>query len=327
MADAVTDAAIGWLVQLRSGEATAADRAAFDAWLARDARHRQAWERLAGPVDGAFGIARAAAARVPAQADAVAAALARVAAQNRQRRRVLRGALALAGVGASTALVAERFVPLEHLLADHSTGTGARASFALADGSSLLLNARSAADSTVDAEGRLLRLRNGACIATVQADALRPFEAQCRDGSVQVAAGTSARFLLRQDATRSLAVALQGRIALASADDAAHALLVAGEASWLTPAALAPAPETVAGATGWQQGRFIADDQPLGDVVDALRAYRPGVLRMSPQAARLRVYGSYPLDDSDRALAILADTLPVVVHRHSGGWLVRIEAA
>ncbi|MNY74104.1 fec operon regulator FecR [compost metagenome] len=68
-------------------------------------------------------------------------------------------------------------------------------------------------------------------------------------------------------------------------------------------------------------------DRPLGEVIAALRAYRTGFVRISPEAAALKVYGSYPLDDSAAALASIAETLPVAVHVHPGGWLVRIELA
>jgi transmembrane sensor len=66
--------------------------------------------------------------------------------------------------------------------------------------------------------------------------------------------------------------------------------------------------------------------QPLSEVVQALRPYRHGFIRISPAAARLQVLGAFPLDDSDRVLDALEQTLPIRVTRH-GGWLVSIEAA
>jgi transmembrane sensor len=69
-----------------------------------------------------------------------------------------------------------------------------------------------------------------------------------------------------------------------------------------------------------------AHDQPLGEVVEALRAYRTGFIRISSQAAALRVYGSYALDDGERALAALAETLPISVRVFQRGWLVMIDA-
>lgn len=323
-----TDDAIGWLVLLRSGEATAADQNAFDDWLRRSPAHGAAWQRLAGPVDGAFAAARALNQRVPGQADTIAQALADAATHAQRRRRMLRGALALGGIGLGTGLLAQRFTPLQDALADLRTGTGERRRFALADGSTLLLNARSAVDVAYTGSQRAVRLRSGECIASVQPDTLRPFVALCQHGSVHVPPGAAAtRFLLRQEADRSLAVALQGSVELAPADaPGARQPLAPGQAAWMTPTGTTPGTEAAPTAAVWQQGLFVVNDRPLGEVVDALRPYRHGLLRITPEAARLRVHGSYPLDDTGRALAIIADTLPVAVHVYRGGWLVRIEA-
>lgn len=327
-ASGATQDAIGWLVLLRSGEATAADRRAFDDWLHRDTEHRHAWQRLAGPVDGAFAAARSVAQRAPGQADAIANALAHASTLAQRRRRVLRGALALGGVGVATGFIAQRVTPLQDTLADLHTRTGERRSFTLADGSSVLLNARSALDVAFSDTARAVHLRRGACIATVQPDPLRPFSAHCAQGHVQVAAGAAARFLLRQDEGRSLVAALEGPLELAAARGGSTQRLRAGGAAWLGgDDAIAPAPEAAITAPAWQQGLFVVNDQPLGTVIDALRPYRRGLLRIAPEAARLRVHGSYPLDDTDRALAIIGDTLPVQVHVHSAGWLVRIDVA
>jgi transmembrane sensor len=85
--------------------------------------------------------------------------------------------------------------------------------------------------------------------------------------------------------------------------------------------AVAPSLRTRA---SWTDGRVDVRDEPLGDLIDALRPYRAGLLRISPQAARIRVYGSFPLDDSDRTLVSLSETLPIRVDSF-GGWLTRID--
>lgn len=329
--DTVTLEAIDWMVLLRSGEATPAERSAFDAWVQRDERHGAAWQRLAGPVDGAFAVVRAFNQRTSDQADTLAEVLADTAAQATRRRGMLRGALAVGGIGVGAALVAQRFMPLQDTLADLRTGTAERRSFTLADGSTLLLNARSAADVGF-ADGlhkvRQVHLRDGELIADARPDAQAPFTVLCRHGSVHaLPSDGSTRFLLRQDGTRSLVAALQGHVALAT-DIRPRRLLAAGEAVWFCPAGIeAAAPGAAANAATWQAGNVAVYDQPLGDVVAALRPYRRGFLRISREAAALRVYGSYPLDDTDRALATIGETLPVVVHVHPGGWLVRIDVA
>lgn len=45
------------------------------------------------------------------------------------------------------------------------------------------------------------------------------------------------------------------------------------------------------------------------------------LLRVSSEAARLRVTGSFALDDSERTLAALAETLPIAVRRRTDYWV------
>ncbi|MNT77877.1 fec operon regulator FecR [compost metagenome] len=69
---------------------------------------------------------------------------------------------------------------------------------------------------------------------------------------------------------------------------------------------------------------LVVHDEPLGAVVDALRPYRRGFIRITPAAARLRVLGAFPLDDTDRTLESLRQTLPIEVSA-PGGWMVNID--
>jgi len=49
----------------------------------------------------------------------------------------------------------------------------------------------------------------------------------------------------------------------------------------------------------------------LADFLVQLSRHRPGVVRCDPAVAELVVSGVYPLDDTDRVLAALAQALPV----------------
>ncbi|MNP59868.1 fec operon regulator FecR [compost metagenome] len=75
----------------------------------------------------------------------------------------------------------------------------------------------------------------------------------------------------------------------------------------------------------WSRGVLVAEDMPLGQVIDTLRDYRYGHLSMDPALGSLRAVGTYPLLDTDRALAMLERALPVRVVR-TLPWWVSIEA-
>lgn len=252
--DYATEAAIDWLVLMRSGAATATERRELEEWLARSPDHQRAWLGLAGRVDAAFAPAREVNQRHPGQADALASALVGSAAWSRRRRRLLQGALAVGGMGVATGLLIDRQIPLGDLLSDWQTGTGERRDIELADGSRLLLNARSAADSAMTDAHRGLRLWRGEVIVDAVAGA-RPFVLAGAHGSLWVEARQPARILLRQEEERSLAVAWRNPITLASVGGR-NRLLQPGEAAWFGPGGIAPAPDMATTAAAWQRGQL-----------------------------------------------------------------------
>lgn len=303
------DAAIGWMVTLCSGEASAADRERHRAWLQADARHRQAWVQVEQ------GVGRAVA---PVKADGAAR---RAALALPGRRRALGGALAVAGVGAASAWLAHRQGLAGAWLADLRTGTAERREFALEDGSRLLLNAGSAVDVRFGAAERLLVLRSGALVATAVHDAGRPFVVRTAEGEVRSGA---ARLLVRQEAAWTLAGALERAVQVRTRAGLERRL-EEGEAVRFGVADIARLGSPAAGLAAWGRGMLVADDLPLGEVVAQLRPYRAGLIRVSPRAASLRVLGAFALDDAERALDSLAQTLPIRLTRY-GGWLTAISA-
>ena len=60
---------------------------------------------------------------------------------------------------------------------------------------------------------------------------------------------------------------------------------------------------------------------PLDEFIAELGGYRRGHLGVDPSVARLRVMGSFPLADTDQALAQLEEALPVRVQRRFDWWL------
>lgn len=314
------EAAIDWMVLLHSGEATEADMRRLDVWRGLDPRHAAAWDRVSGVLERSIDPIRAADRRSPGQAMAAERALSRSATAPISRRKLLRGALALAAVGVGTGLLIEGHGGLPGVAADLRTGTGERRGFTLPDGSRLVLNARSAADVEYTEARRMVRVRAGELIATVAPDSTRPFAVRTDHGEVR-ALGT--RFLVRQDEGRSLAVVLEHSVTVTTAGGA-EATLHEGEGAWFDREQPGLARSDLGGKAAWLNGMLSARDEPLGEVVAALRPYRAGYIRVTPEAARLRVLGAFPLADTDKVLESLAQTLPVRISFY-GPWLVIIE--
>ena len=65
---------------------------------------------------------------------------------------------------------------------------------------------------------------------------------------------------------------------------------------------------------------LVASDMTLADFVAELRRYRPGVISLAPEVARLQLSGVFPLADTDRILAALVQGLPVRVNVPMRWW-------
>lgn len=312
MNDALIDSATRWYVLLRSGEATAADWQRYHHWRAADPRHdalcRQLETRL-----GVFQVAQAqgVSGKVLQQAlDAPSS-----------RRHVLQVALAGAGVAMGAALLSKP-MGLADLTADIRTGTGERRTVTLADGSELLLNAQSAADIQFDPQRRLVRLREGELLASVASDRNRPFLIQTEQAQVRAYGN---RFVLRERQGQGQVVALDGALEI-DRQSGERLQLAAGHEVHFDRAGFGPVQASSAGATAWIDGFLQVRDRPLAEVIDALRPYHTGVLRLDPSVAGLRVSGLYRLDNPQQILDTLARTLPIHITRRTGLW-VTVNAA
>ncbi|WP_021025564.1 FecR domain-containing protein, partial [Comamonas sp. B-9] len=172
---------------------------------------------------------------------------------------------------------------------------------------------------------RRVALRQGALLVQAQAasNGLAPFEVLSRHGRIQ-ALGTRFTVRLQESCTRVGMLEHATRLTTAAG---ASQVLDEGHSARFDTLSIDADDINPQAEAAWQRGMLEVHNRPLGEVVQALRAYRRGFVRISAQAAALRVYGNYALDDSDRALDALAATLPITVRVYQRGWLVVIEAA
>ena len=76
----------------------------------------------------------------------------------------------------------------------------------------------------------------------------------------------------------------------------------------------------VAGGVTWAASAVVAKRMRLDDLTAELARYRHGWLRCDPAIAQLEVSGVFQLDDIDRALSALSDSLPVRIERFTPLW-------
>lgn len=300
----IAEAAMTWWVELQSDPVAADALAGCQRWRAARPEHELAWQIIAGAHQ-----------RLHTTGLPAALAHATLTAPHSPARRQAIKALAVLVFAGGSAWALHR----ENLAADYHTGTGERRQLRLADGSQVTLDTDSALDIHFDGRQRQLYLRSGRIhIATAMDAAGRPFLVYTAEGSAQ-ALGT--RFTVHQRPGRSQVAVFAGAVALRPRLDAGHPLILnAGQQASFDAGGSEPPGAAASADAAWQQGMLIVNAMYLDDFAAELGRYRPGWLFCDPQVARLDVSGSFPLDDTERVLDALANTLPVQIVRRTRYW-------
>lgn len=329
--DDIVQSVIDWRVRLSDGDPSPEDQRAFERWLADSPAHREAWERLGR------GLRKSVGGIEPLLIDRRSSLLRQALIKPSVGRRQFMGkAFGLCTVGVGAAWLLDQQVPLRNLAADLGTGTAERAGFVLPDGSRMALDARSRVDLDFSGDYRQVRLLAGAVDIQAVSDESRPFLVRTDHGSIQAIAAPAVQasadapppgsyFMVRQDAHGTLLVVRRQRV-LARNLAGVEQYVDGGKGLSFDAASMAAPDPRLSTHAAWTDGYLEVHDRSLGEVIAALDAYFPGVLRLSPEAAVLRVSGSFPLDAPDRALQALAQTLPIRV-RHYTRWVVTIDMA
>jgi transmembrane sensor len=313
--------AAAWFSLLQSGNASEADRARWQAWLASDPESQAAWA-FVERVSQRFAPLQT----VPAPrlaADALQAANQRLV----KRRTLLFGIAATAGSGCLLGWTVWRQAglvdPLLARFADHHTGTGERRDVVLADGTEVWLASASAFDQDYRADLRRLRLRSGEILIETAADTGRPFVVDTAHGRLR-ALGTRFNVRIDDEGGTQLTV-FRGAVDITLASGSGNTVIEAGQQARFTADRLEDTATADPAREAWSRGILLAQDISLAQVVAELGRYRRGHIAVAPEVAHLTVLGSYPLDDFDGTLSMLQQALPIRVLQPLPWW-TSIEA-
>ena len=313
LSHASLEQAAQWYVQLHDEQVADHERLRWQAWLAQSAEHQEAW-RYVERVGQRF---------APLQGENEAHAVSHTLRSSRasiSRRQSLKGLLILAATGLS-GWAAWRSTPLpdtvERLSADLSTGTGETREATLSDGSRIWLNALSALNVRFDTAQRLLQLRVGEVLIETAKDAGRAFLLDTAHGRMQ-ALGT--RFSVRQDDRQTWLNVYESAVQVRNRRGQVE-VVPAGRQLVFSADHLGDATPANPSREAWRQGLLLADNLPLGELIEELSRYRPGHLHCDPAVAALPVMGSFPLKDTDQALRLLEAALPIRVSKTLGWWV------
>jgi transmembrane sensor len=297
---ALSDAAIDWLVRLKSGQATVDDHAAFAAWREQTVEHELA-AREAEAIWHGVGVA-----------GGRAKSLERKARRAKVTRRAVLGGGTLAVAGF---VLARSGVVGPRLFADYATDVGEQRTVALADGSSVFLNANSALSVKFGLEERRLSLLEGQATFTVAHDATRPFVVEAGDGQTR-AVGTVFDIDIRAD--KAVVTVVEGVVAITTDQAPDPVVARVDQRVYYLPHGRPSAPEAANAdiETARRRGKLIFNRRPLADEVADIERYRRGRIVLVGDGLRsLEVTGVFDLNDPEAILHTIEDTLPVQMTR------------
>lgn len=303
------DGAVDWFLRLTSGSASAADHAAWQAWRAADPEHERAWQRTES---------------LTRRFDALPKGVLPVLGNPRSpaRRRSLLKLLLLGGTG-SVAWYAYRDEAWRPWVAQYRTSSGERREVLLSDHSRVMLNAGTAMDVLFDSQQRLLALHAGEIFIETAPDpqrVARPFIVRTREGSI-TALGT--RFVVRREDGVSIVQVLEGAVRVVPRSAAPdEAVIVRAGMGLRFTEQQASNPEPLKGdPSAWSYGMLQVDGMPLDAFLRELQRYRAGWIDCAPDVAHLSISGAFPLADTDRVLASVAETLQLDVRYRTRYWV------
>ncbi len=331
--------ATDWLILLQDDPDDPELRDRFEAWLSASPSNVGAWEAIQR-TSAAIGRATPGYADrwrpflTEMRSDAAERSTATGPAGTRERRAAerptdRRQVLRLGGLAVAASLLAVLVGPdlMMELKADYATGTAEIRTVNLDDDSLVTLAPESAIAVAYSAGERHVRLLAGEAYFDVVPNARRPFRVAARAVDV-VVLGTG--FDVRRGADGADVAVEHGsvRVDHATAAPPVAETLTAGQSVWVSWSGRAVrGSEPRSQIAAWRHNQLIAQDQPLGTVVDELRSYYVGrIVVMDEGLASRPITGVYNLTDPVEALRGIARAQNAVVRRITP-WLLVVSAS
>ncbi|MEN4919913.1 FecR domain-containing protein [Achromobacter spanius] len=301
---------------MRAGDAPdAATEAACTQWRQADTRHELAWQRLQGISQDL----KAATGGTASGATAGQTILRYC--DQRSRRGAIKWMAGGIGLGALGWMGARE--GLWDGSTVYRTATGEQRVVNLPDGTVLTMNTDSAVAMRFDARQRRIDLRSGEILIATAADSAgRPFGVKTPNGLL-TPLGT--RFAVRQmdDSRGATHVAVfEGAVQVEPAARALATRVVhAGEQAEFDGRTLSAATPVQAQGPAWTEGMLVANRMRLDRFLAELGRYRAGILRCDAEVAGREVTGAFRIDDTDKALEVLAGVLDLTLRYRTRYWV------
>lgn len=302
---AIIKQAARWLARVHEGKLSEAEQADLQAWKAQSPQHAMIWEQ---------------ASQLGRKLDIIPGELGMQVLDRPEllRREFIKPLLAIA-VLLPSGLLGYRYLPWQNWTADYKTPTGVRQGYRLADGTSLLLNTRSAVDVDYGAAERTIYLYQGDIyLETGKDPQQRPLVVVTKHGRMR-ALGT--RFAVSLDEQGSFLGVMDGAVEITPVDGIAAPVVVEkNQQAFFNAFTIEPISALDPIAVSWIDGVLYADNMPLEAFIRLLGRYRSGILKCDDSAKDVRISGAFMLDDPEKILDTLQRTRPLRIEWKTRYW-------
>ena len=306
--DPVVAEAIMWMVNLKSGEATDRERTEFAAWYEADPAHQRAWKHLTDSL-GPMSVASTS----PLTKGSLAR---RVNKKSTSRRQMLKGAT-LGVVVVAGAAISDRLLPLRSMLADYRTWTGEEQEVALPDGGSMILGPRAAVNFRSDGHKDQIELLAGDLFIRSGNASQRRIDISMSDWFLTLPSG---RVSLHYNGSQVAAVALDTSM-MATIAGGAPFEVHARQKLTLEGGLAVRRTANIAREESWSRGLLVLEDDSLDSLIEHLRPYFVGLIRVTPAANKLRIAGVFKLREPRNTLVALSEAFPIRVREVTPYWI------
>lgn len=283
--------ALEWFVRLRDDKVSAADRQAFDIWIAADDSHAEALKH-AQALWARFDIMQPEFDRM------------RRARSGITRRNLIMGSVAIfGGLGGLYAL------NQPGLYAQYKTDIGERRTIGLPDGTTIELGSYSALSTRFSEAERRIELYRGEGFFDVSPDPARPFLVHAGNGTSR-ALGTKFDVKFVDDL---VTVAVSEHAVQVHGENLSNVRVDEGwQVNYGRSGLGQPVQASLDTVEAWRSDRIIFQDVPLRRVLAELERYRRGrIVLMSEAIGDIPVTAIFETSRADSALRTIADTLNI----------------
>jgi len=294
-----------WVARIEGGELSNTEQQKLLLWREQSQEHERAWD---------------AALQLKHMFDSVPTDLSkRVLSRKRvDRRLVLKSFIGLS-FAVSTGWFTYTKLPWPVFFADYTTVAGEQKSVVLPDGTQLKLNTSTAVSIAFSDSVRKIQLHTGEILVQtthhLPADD-RPFVVNASQGNIH-ALGT--RFSVYEKKLGNYSEiqvqVFEDAIKINPESTEKEIQIYSGQQISFTSKSISKPGRLTDLDPPWIHNQIIANDLKLGEFIREISRYRKGIVRCDPLVENLRISGVFQTNNTELALSIISETLPVKVSK------------